>query len=538
MSMHRTGLIVVLVISAFLLFYKLDQYSRGIHIDEVRVGNTAWSILKTGKDFYGNPLPLYFNSFGDWRPMGLMYLTVPFVWLGGLSIWTTRLPGAIAALISVVVFFALIGHLYPKGPTGVAATAVFAFSPWLLLLGRSTSESMPAMALVILGIWCWLQGQQARGGKMLVIGTLAFIASFLFYHAPRVFVPLVTLYFPFITWRSSGGQFRWFFFHWAVITVISLTLVFLVPGGAGRLGQTGLLSDPEIVKHVTALQEQEGPGRVLQARILHNKAVVATQVFFTNYFRYFSYDFLFAIGGKPLRYAVTDVGMLPLPALPFLLIGLLVIFRRKPWGWFMLWWLAAAPVAAAATYDFQPHVQRSVFLLPALLILIGVGMDEAWKFVANRYRGILTGVFVVLTILWAYVAIHQYVTHTTGIGKNERDVNLTILASFVGKQTSYDRIVVASMPIPSYEHILFETGFDPRIVHAAGDIRTATQWQYGRYTFVRDHCPSAVTVASPQEKTLFIDSAICDPTANTREIGALGDTPIDTYWRLRVPKEQ
>lgn len=126
----------------------------------------------------------------------------------------------------------------------------------------------------------------------------------------------------------------------------------------------------------------------------------------------------------------------------------------------------------------------------------------------------------------------------TGLEKNERDVNLTILASYIHKQTEYDRIIATSLPIPSYEHVLFEAGFDPRLVQESGDIRGATQWQYGRYTFVRDHCPSAVTVANLQEKTLFIDSAICDPTMDTREIGVLGDTPIDTYYRLRVPKAQ
>lgn len=527
--MHRNGIIIVLIFSAFLLFYKLDQYPHGIHIDEVRVGNTAWSILKTGKDFYGNTLPLYFNSFGDYRPMGLMYLTVPFVWLGGLSAWTTRLPGAIAALISILAFFVFIRRLYPKGIVPLAATVVFAFSPWLLILGRATSESMPAMALVIFGLWCWIKSQRSKDRRFLFLGTVGFVVSFFFYHSPRVFVPLILLYFV--------RTFRLTIIHWLFITLISVTLIFVVPGGTGRIGQTGLLSDPEITKHVISLQEQEGPGRVLQARILHNKVAVATQEFFTNYFRYFSYDFLFSTGGKPLRYAVTDVGMLPIPVLPFLIIGFLAVVRRKPWAGLVLWWLAVAPVVAAATYDFQPHVQRSVFLLPALSILAGVGLDEVWRFVTIKYRGILVGTLAVVTIFWAYFAVHQYVVHITGLEKNERDVNLTLLASYVRAQSSYDRISVVSMPIPSYEHILFETGFDPQIVHSSGDIRVAKQWQYGRYTFVRDHCPSAVTAANPQEKTLFIDAAICDPTVGTRQVGVLGDTPIDIYYRLRVPLE-
>lgn len=528
--MHRIGIIVVFLVSAFLLFYKLDVYPRGMHIDEVRVGNTAWSILKTGKDFYGNTLPIYFNSFGDYRPIGLMYFTVPFVWLGGLSVWTTRLPGAIAALISIFAFFVLTRHLYPKGIVAIAATAIFAFSPWLLILGRSTSESMPAMALVIFGLWCWNKSKRFKDRRFLFAGTAGFVASFFFYHSPRVFVPLILLYFV--------RTFRLTIIHWLFITLISVTLIFVVPGGSGRLGQTGLLSDPEIAKHVISLQEQEGPGRVLQTRILHNKAVVATQAFLSNYFRYFSYDFLFGIGGKPLRYAVADVGVLPIPILPFLFIGLLAVVRRKPWGWFVLWWLGVAAVAAAATYDYQPHVQRSIFLLPALSIFAGVGVDEVWRWLRSRYAWILVGLYGVGVVYWTIFAVHQYSIHMTGLEKNERDVNLTILASFVRGHSDYDRFVIASMPIPSYEHVLFFTGFDPAVIHERGDIRNAKEWQYAQYTFVRDHCPSAVTAVSPLEKTLFADSAICDPTTSTREMGVLGDTPIDIYWRLRVPKEQ
>lgn len=528
--MHRIGLILVLVISAFLLLYQLDQYPRGIHIDEVRVGNTAWSILKTGKDFYGNTLPVYFNSFGDWRPMGLMYLTVPLVWLGGLSVWTTRLPAALAALTSIITFFVLIRYLYPKGIIAITATAIFALSPWLLVLGRSTSESMPAMALVLFGLWCWVKSRQSGNKRFLIVGTAGLVASFFFYHSPRVFVPLILLYLV----RVYGATIT----HWVFIAVVSAVLIFVVPGGSGRLGQTGLLSDPEIGKHITALVEQEGPGKVLQARILHNKAVVATQAFLSNYFRYFSYDFLFGVGGKPLRYAAVDVGVLQVPVLPFFLMGLLTIIRRKPWGGFILWWLVAAPVAAAATHDYQPHVQRSVFLLPAMAILAGVGVEEVWRFLPRTYRRIGIIVVMAITGLWLYGAVHQYRIHITGIGKNERDVNLTLLASFVRGPSDYDRLIIASLPIPSYEHVLFETGFDPAVVQQRGDIRMMKEWQYGRYTFVQDRCPSAVTAASPQEETLFIDSAICDPTASTREIGVLGDTPLDTYWRLRVPKEQ
>ncbi|MDO8451503.1 MAG: hypothetical protein Q7S76_01405, partial [bacterium] len=104
----KLALIFLLIGTSVLLLYKLDLYPRGFHIDEVRVGNTAWSLIKTGKDFYGNPFPIYFDTAGDYRPMGLMYLTAPFVATLGLSEFSVRLPSALFGIASVFLFYFLV----------------------------------------------------------------------------------------------------------------------------------------------------------------------------------------------------------------------------------------------------------------------------------------------------------------------------------------------------------------------------------------------------------------------------------------------
>lgn len=76
----------------FLRVYRLSEIPAGFHIDEVRVGWNAYSILKTGRDDWGKSWQLHYNNFGDFRPIGIFYLTIPPVAFIGLSEFATRFP--------------------------------------------------------------------------------------------------------------------------------------------------------------------------------------------------------------------------------------------------------------------------------------------------------------------------------------------------------------------------------------------------------------------------------------------------------------
>src|SRR3989344_2897391 len=63
--------------------------------DEVDVGYQAYSLYKTGRDLYRQPLPTYIHSLSEWRAPLLMYATVPSVAFLGLNEWDVRVPQAI-----------------------------------------------------------------------------------------------------------------------------------------------------------------------------------------------------------------------------------------------------------------------------------------------------------------------------------------------------------------------------------------------------------------------------------------------------------
>ena len=88
----------ILLIAIFFRFYNLSNVPPSASLDEVSMGYNAYSILHTGRDEYGNNLPILLRAYDDWRPALYVYLVIPFVKALGLDIFSVRLPSAILSL--------------------------------------------------------------------------------------------------------------------------------------------------------------------------------------------------------------------------------------------------------------------------------------------------------------------------------------------------------------------------------------------------------------------------------------------------------
>src|SRR4030042_1148859 len=88
-------LVVIILVAAIVRLWKVGIIPPGLFGDEVDTGYQAYSILKTGRDYFGNFLPVHFQSFGDWRVPLYIYLDRLFVAFLGLSELAVRLPSAI-----------------------------------------------------------------------------------------------------------------------------------------------------------------------------------------------------------------------------------------------------------------------------------------------------------------------------------------------------------------------------------------------------------------------------------------------------------
>lgn len=71
--------VIIFIIFAFILLYKLGSVPRGIHVDEAGMAFDAISIAQNGTDRYLNKLPVYLINFGGGQSALYAYLTSIFV---------------------------------------------------------------------------------------------------------------------------------------------------------------------------------------------------------------------------------------------------------------------------------------------------------------------------------------------------------------------------------------------------------------------------------------------------------------------------
>src|SRR3972149_8676644 len=107
----------IIVLAFILRFYKLGEVPLSLNWDEVSNAYNAYSILKTGRDEYGNFLPLTNRSFDDYKPPLYMYLNIISVALFDPTPFAARLPSAIFGTITVFLVYLLTKKLFENYQT-------------------------------------------------------------------------------------------------------------------------------------------------------------------------------------------------------------------------------------------------------------------------------------------------------------------------------------------------------------------------------------------------------------------------------------
>ena len=91
----------IVILAAVLRLSFLGSVPLSLNWDEVSMGYTAYSLGLTGRDEWGEPLPIFFRSYGEWKSAVYIYLLVPLIKIFGMSAWVVRLPSALMGILAV-----------------------------------------------------------------------------------------------------------------------------------------------------------------------------------------------------------------------------------------------------------------------------------------------------------------------------------------------------------------------------------------------------------------------------------------------------
>src|SRR3989344_1097265 len=192
-KLQKIIFVLIIVLAIFLRFYRLNINPPSLYWDETAFGYDAYSILKTGRDHHGQFMPLFFESFQDWKLHGYFYLLVPSIKLFGLTEFAVRFPSALLSLFTIIVLFFLVKELTKNINLALTSSFFLSISPWHIQFARGGFESSAGLFFVSLASFLFLRGLTKKKSLYFFASLVLFAFSVYTYHAYRIFTPLLIL---------------------------------------------------------------------------------------------------------------------------------------------------------------------------------------------------------------------------------------------------------------------------------------------------------------------------------------------------------
>ena len=400
-------LIIILFLAALLRFYQITNVPPSTQWDETAIGYNAYSILKTGRDEYGQFLPLVFKSFGDYKPGLYIYLTVPSVAIFGLNELAVRIPSALAGIASVWLIYLVSLLLFKKKPLALFISFALAMSPWQMHFSRGGWEANLALFLVLLGLLSFLKAEKKP--KYFYLSAIAFGLSFLSYQGSKVFVPLFLLgLLIFFFKRIKAFPLKNLIISLILFSLVaSPALLTILTGGGGRLKTMSLFSYPRAQNEIQHILNEDNHNLVY-FNLFHSEGLSFATRFTERYFNHFSGRFLFFEGDwSSLRHGPSYNGVLYLFYFFLILFGLYFLVRLNTRESKFIWfWLFIAPLPAAITRDSIQGVRSLNMVLP-LMILVGCGFYQLFLWL-QKQKKLFSVCFSLLLVVFYLFSVAYY----------------------------------------------------------------------------------------------------------------------------------
>lgn len=461
--------------------YKLGQFPVGFLWDEAALGYNAYSILKTGKDEYGQLFPIIFKSFGDYKPGFYVYLTIPSILLFGLNEFAVRMPSALFGTLTVLIMYLLVKECVGENgltrrkrisadTTPLIAALLVAISPWHINFSRGAWELNVMLFEILLGFYLLIKSLKKRKKKWLYFSSLIFITPLLTYQAAKFLVPILLVGFLFF-FRKELVQIKLNEKKIFLIIFFSGYLIFnlltLLGGKAGRIKTMSIFSYPRSTEETEMILKQDNKNNFLY-QMFHGAPIFFLRSVLGRYFNHFSGKFLFITGdwSNP-RNGTIYQGVLYYADFLFVLLGLVALLgkNRKPLENFMIYWLTVAPIPAALTRDSISSVRSYTMVIP-LIFIAAFGLTHLTAFLQKQKPVFRYFIFTTIILIYVFFFIRfldLYFVHDPIFSSEDRLYGykqaIEYLVSALPKK---EKIILTQKYGQPYIFYLFYTAYDPK----------------------------------------------------------------------------
>lgn len=501
-------LVLIFLLALILRVYRLGTFPVGFHADEVRVAWNTKSLMETGKDDRGIRFPLYYNSFGDYRPTGIFYMTIPSLAVFGDTEFATRFPSALFGALTVFPLYAL-GYLLTKNKKIALLSAFFlSIVRWHVTTSRATSEVVISLFFFVAALWLYEKAKVKANVRFLIASLGLIVVSYFFYHSVRLLAPIYFLSLLILDKRILQKVQLIKPMICATVFLFVLTGFFVMtPGGRGRLSQVSLTKDKDVQTQVLGMQSQT---RSLFEKVFQNNAQVYLQSSIQEYTTYFSPQFFIGESALPGRYKIPGIGLLSLPTFIFFLAGIIGVLQKK-YDKTPLILLLISPLPAILTREDSPNLHRAFYMIPFVVILTAYGAHYIYK---NKKP------LIPILGIWVFFAFINMWVRYLSVGaiqmEQYRSPSATEVSIYLNEvKGGYDTVYVTNDPDSLYPWYAFFTKQPVEEFNQEAQKRTEGSWTYSNIVWTQNKCPlgdALNNAKKDQKKVLVINNGGCSDT--------------------------
>ena len=378
----QTNFVLILICLLFLgtRLFRISGIPSSVYWDEASIGYNAYSVLTTGKDEWGEFMPLHFRAFGEFKLPVYIYSVTASEFIFGLTPLAVRLPAVIFGLLSIIGLYLLVLKLTSNKLLSLISSFLFAISSWFFIFSRTGYEAVAGLSFFI---WATYFGILSFKKKwFFIFSTLFFILSYYSYNSFRVLTPFVLI--PLLVFSFYKKKFA------EVLISIIILAVSIIP----------------IYKLYT---KDSGLSRL--------QTVGTKSSIISNYIKNFSPEFLFVKGDSNPRSQIPGNGELYYLDAMFLLLGILYILKSKNYKFYaILGILLIAPIPAAITKE-NPHALRAILMSPILSVICAMGIYYFSSFFTKN-KNILLTIIIVFYVLTFEGYIYKFGTEYNNLSRS------------------------------------------------------------------------------------------------------------------------
>lgn len=442
-NLNKIILLILIILGAFLRLNKLGIGGIGFFRDEAAMGFNTWSILKTGKDEFGQSFPLFFRSFEVFFMPAYEYLSLPIFLLFGPTEFSARALSSISGILLIFISYLIAKEFFKSEKIGLLTAFVICISPWSIFYSRGAFEGNLALLFFSIGFYFWLKFFNSNRNKLFFISLLFFVLSMYSYQAPRFVAPFFIALSILLNKNWTKKIKLWIFGGIFTLMLYLPILIFTFsPAGNHRALGVSIFSSNN---PISGYNQDLGNWQKLY---LFPKEV------FSLYLHYFSPMNLFSKSDYNLQRIVPNFSVFYLWMFPFLVIGLINFFKLKVKNKkLLILWLLISPIPAALTRD-PFHTYRSILFYLPLSILIGFGIYKCIEYYKKYKNIILTSVFL-LSLYSVFSFFFNLFKVAPVTLWREWDYGYKEITEYIKEQPSDLRVVIDDPYTESYIHFLF-----------------------------------------------------------------------------------